>query len=167
MCLTNARTRSVISGILFISFGTLAIHTHETTFRQSVYLCLSCGEDRGFCSACSISCHTDHEQVELYAACLWGSRFIYSSLQTRFPKRKFRCDCTTLLSASSPAKCTLHKATFGEEIGPNLDNHYNQNFRGGGLFCRCHTNYKGEEENEVMAQCLICEVRFHIGVKRL
>ena len=33
--------------------------------RQAVYLCLTCPEARGLCAACSIACHTDHEQIEL------------------------------------------------------------------------------------------------------
>ncbi|PPQ88175.1 hypothetical protein CVT25_005140 [Psilocybe cyanescens] len=34
--------------------------------RQAVYLCTTCPEARGLCAACSVACHTDHEQVELY-----------------------------------------------------------------------------------------------------
>jgi hypothetical protein len=33
--------------------------------RQAVYLCLTCPENRGLCSACSVACHTNHEQLEL------------------------------------------------------------------------------------------------------
>ena len=36
--------------------------------RQAVYLCITCPEARGLCSACSIACHTHHEQVELWAS---------------------------------------------------------------------------------------------------
>ena len=62
--------------------------------RQAVYLCLTCTPPsstttapRGVCAACSIACHTDHEQLEL------------------FPKRAFRCDCPTRGLAHA---CTLH-----------------------------------------------------------
>ena len=99
--------------------------------RQAVYLCLTCATPRGICSSCSIACHTDHEQVEL------------------FPKRRFRCDCPT---AGIPHPCTLHGAT--EET--NVANHYGHNFRG--LFCRCARPYDPKTELETMIQCLACEV---------
>ncbi|KAI0646315.1 hypothetical protein C8Q79DRAFT_1000677 [Trametes meyenii] len=108
--------------------------------RQAVYLCLSCARDapssppRGLCSACSVACHTDHEQLEL------------------FPKRGFRCDCPTRALAHS---CTLH--TTLEE--PNEKNVYGQNFRG--VFCRCGLPYDAEKERETMIQCLTCEDWFH------
>ncbi|TDL20271.1 hypothetical protein BD410DRAFT_791045 [Rickenella mellea] len=102
--------------------------------RQAVYLCLTCRLPRGICSACSIACHTDHEQVEL------------------FPKRKFRCDCPT---TSLPHTCTLHKQAEVE----NSDNKYGQNFRG--VFCRCGRAYDAKTERETMIQCLACEDWFH------
>ncbi|KAI0041484.1 hypothetical protein FA95DRAFT_1565342 [Auriscalpium vulgare] len=102
--------------------------------RQSVYLCLTCAEPRGICSACSIACHTDHEQVEL------------------FPKRHFRCDCPTT-SLAHP--CTLH--TKLEE--PNTSNTYGQNFVG--AFCRCGRPYDASKERETMIQCLACEDWYH------
>lgn len=109
--------------------------THSQGYiRQSIYLCLTCALPRGICSACSIACHTDHEQLEL------------------FPKRHFRCDCPT---TSIPHKCTLHKGTEGGEED-NAENHYGQNFEG--LFCRCGRTYEAEKERETMIQCLACEV---------
>jgi E3 ubiquitin-protein ligase UBR7 len=99
--------------------------------KQAVYLCLTCASPRGVCSSCSIACHTDHEQVEL------------------FPKRHFRCDCPT---TAVPHPCTLHKTT--EEA--NGANQYGHNFRG--LFCRCARPYDPETERETMIQCLACEV---------
>ncbi|KAI0946547.1 hypothetical protein AcW1_009984 [Taiwanofungus camphoratus] len=102
--------------------------------RQAVYLCLSCREPRGICSACSIACHGDHEQVEL------------------FPKRAFRCDCPT---RALPHPCTLHK-TLEEE---NKDNRYGHNFEG--TFCRCGREYDAANERETMIQCLACEDWFH------
>jgi E3 ubiquitin-protein ligase UBR7 len=100
--------------------------------RQAVYLCLTCSQRRGICSACSIACHTDHEQVEL------------------FPKRNFRCDCPTV-SLSHP--CTLHRTPQEE----NESNHYGQNFSA--MFCRCGRPYDANTERETMMQCLACEVR--------
>ncbi|RDB26718.1 Protein mlo2 [Hypsizygus marmoreus] len=102
--------------------------------RQAVYLCVTCPEARGICSACSIACHTDHEQIEL------------------FPKRNFRCDCPTTSIAHA---CTLHK--ISEE--PNVSNDYGQNFKG--QFCRCGKAYDPKTERETMIQCLACEDWFH------
>jgi len=102
--------------------------------RQAVYLCMTCASPRGICSSCSIACHTDHEQVEL------------------FPKRNFRCDCPT---AAVPHACTLHKNIEQE----NVTNQYGQNFRA--LFCRCSKPYDPETEPETMIQCLACEDWFH------
>ncbi|KIJ62258.1 hypothetical protein HYDPIDRAFT_114743 [Hydnomerulius pinastri MD-312] len=102
--------------------------------RQAVYLCLTCATPRGICSSCSIACHTDHEQVEL------------------FPKRNFRCDCPT---DAIPHACTLNK---GIEV-ENSTNEYGQNFRA--LFCRCSKPYDPKTERETMIQCLACEDWFH------
>ncbi|KDQ53835.1 hypothetical protein JAAARDRAFT_60941 [Jaapia argillacea MUCL 33604] len=104
--------------------------------RQAVYLCLTCEVPRGICSACSIACHTDHEQVEL------------------FPKRNFRCDCPT---SAIPHQCTLHGDGAVEE--ENKGNGYGQNFRG--LFCRCGRKYDAKTERETMVQCVACEDWFH------
>ncbi|TFK37093.1 hypothetical protein BDQ12DRAFT_632911 [Crucibulum laeve] len=102
--------------------------------RQAVYLCTTCPESRGLCSACSVACHTDHEQIEL------------------FPKRNFRCDCPTV---SITHGCTLHTKLEEE----NLQNVYGQNFKG--QFCRCGRSYDPKTERETMIQCLSCEDWFH------
>ncbi|KAG5652551.1 hypothetical protein H0H81_004612 [Sphagnurus paluster] len=102
--------------------------------RQAVYLCLTCPEARGLCSACSIACHTDHDQIEL------------------FPKRNFRCDCPT---TSIDHACALHKTL--EEA--NTSNVYGQNFQA--KFCRCGRPYDAKTESETMIQCLACEDWFH------
>lgn len=103
--------------------------------RQAVYLCLTCAQTRGICGSCSIACHTDHEQLEL------------------FPKRNFRCDCPTT-ALSHP--CTLMKRSGAVKEDVNEYNTYGQNFRG--LFCRCGRNYDPKTERETMIQCLTCEV---------
>ena len=100
--------------------------------RQAVYLCLTCASRRGVCSSCSIACHTDHEQLEL------------------FPKRNFRCDCPT---SALTVPCSLHK----NPEAPNEVNEYGQNFDG--KFCRCGRPYDAKTERETMIQCLACEVR--------
>ncbi|PIL27523.1 transcription factor [Ganoderma sinense ZZ0214-1] len=108
--------------------------------RQAVYLCLTCTpatspeSPRGICAACSIACHTDHEQLEL------------------FPKRAFQCDCPTRALAHA---CTLHTA----EEAPNDKNQYSRNFRA--QFCRCGRAYDAEKERETMIQCVACEDWFH------
>ncbi|KAK0495677.1 hypothetical protein EDD18DRAFT_1170331 [Armillaria luteobubalina] len=104
------------------------------SIRQPVYLCLTCALPRGICAACSVACHTDHEQVEL------------------FPKRDFRCDCPT---SALQHPCTL-RTTPEEE---NTTNHYGQNFKG--VFCRCGRPYDPNTEKETMIQCLACEDWFH------
>ncbi|EDR09981.1 uncharacterized protein LACBIDRAFT_318396 [Laccaria bicolor S238N-H82] len=104
------------------------------SLRQAVYLCVTCPESRGLCSACSVACHTDHEQIEL------------------FPKRNFRCDCPTT-SIAHP--CTLN-TTLKDE---NTTNVYGQNFEG--KFCRCGRPYDAKTERETMIQCLACEDWFH------
>lgn len=106
--------------------------------RQAVYLCLTCAEPRGICSACSIACHTDHDQLEL------------------FPKRNFRCDCPTRALAHA---CVLH--TTLEDL--NAGNAYGQNFRG--VFCRCGRPYDARRERETMIQCLACEVRLCVSLR--
>ncbi|KAJ7176710.1 hypothetical protein C8R46DRAFT_943765 [Mycena filopes] len=103
--------------------------------RQAIYLCLTCPEPRGLCSACSIACHTDHNQIEL------------------FPKRNFRCDCPT---AAIAHPCTLHTDST-EPV--NASNHYGQNFQS--KFCRCGRGYDAKTEREAMIQCLSCEDWFH------
>ncbi|KAH7107287.1 hypothetical protein BKA62DRAFT_610594 [Auriculariales sp. MPI-PUGE-AT-0066] len=105
------------------------------SLRQAVYLCLTCGLDRGVCSACSIACHADHEQVEL------------------FPKRGFQCDCPTRAMAQP---CSLVK---GVDMPPNLSNVYGPNYRN--VFCRCGEPYDAKTERETMVQCLACEDWFH------
>ena len=105
--------------------------------RQAVYLCHTCGAQRGICAACSVACHTDHEQLEL------------------FPKRAFRCDCPT---AALPHACTLlQPVPPGDELPPNTRNAYGHNFAG--AFCRCGRPYDPAQERETMIQCLACEVR--------
>jgi E3 ubiquitin-protein ligase UBR7 len=101
--------------------------------RQPVHLCLTCSSPHGICSACSIACHGDHEQVEL------------------FPKRSFRCDCPT---TSLELPCTLH-----HPVVPNNENVYGQNFQA--KFCRCGRNYDAKTERETMVQCVSCEDWFH------
>ncbi|CAO3664916.1 unnamed protein product [Rhizopus stolonifer] len=46
--------------------------------RQPVYACKTCNSLSGMCYSCSMSCHADHELLELFA------------------KRHFRCDCGLL-----------------------------------------------------------------------
>jgi E3 ubiquitin-protein ligase UBR7 len=112
------------------------------SLRQAVYLCIPCSQlsgPRGICSACSIACHTDHDQIEL------------------FPKRNFRCDCPT---AALSHPCSLHHV----REDPNEYNTYGQNFRA--LFCRCGRTYDATKERETMIQCLACEVGSIVSTSR-
>lgn len=105
--------------------------------RQAVYLCRTCSQRRGICSACSIACHPDHEQLEL------------------FPKRKFRCDCPTTALAHP---CSLRRRADVKEPVNTL-NEYDHNFDG--VFCRCGREYDAQTEVETMIQCLACEDWYH------
>ncbi|KAG0231050.1 hypothetical protein BGW42_000526 [Actinomortierella wolfii] len=114
--------------------------------RQTLYSCLTCnpnpGEEAGFCYACSISCHGDHQLVEL------------------FTKRSFRCDCGT--DKFRNVVCKLDPKPKGTQ---NPLNQYNHNYLG--RFCWCDKQYDPTKEESTMLQCVVCEDWFHddcIGV---
>ncbi|EQC39148.1 hypothetical protein SDRG_03354 [Saprolegnia diclina VS20] len=109
--------------------------------RQFLHACLTCapaGTAAGICLACSLTCHADHELVELYT------------------KRHFRCDCGTSKFPNVP--CTLYEG----KDKTNGENAYGQNF--GGLFCSCHRPHPDpdwEGSDETMMQCIVCEDWYH------
>ncbi|XP_053612764.1 putative E3 ubiquitin-protein ligase UBR7 [Plodia interpunctella] len=113
--------------------------------RQAVYACLTCcpdaktdpGKRAGVCLACSLSCHENHELVELYT------------------KRNFCCDCGNSKFNSHPCQFTANKPDL------NDNNSYNQNFSG--LYCICHRPYPDPEATfeDEMIQCVICEDWLH------
>ncbi|KAL2312999.1 Protein mlo2 [Schizosaccharomyces pombe] len=107
--------------------------------KQPLYACLTCQKASGslnaVCYSCSISCHADHDLVDL------------------FNKRHFRCDCGTTRTHSIP--CNLRKSV--DECGS--ENDYNHNFEG--RFCICDTVYNPETEEGTMFQCILCEDWFH------
>jgi len=135
--------------------------THERGYiRQPVYACKTCGGG-GVCAGCSVSCHAEHELVEL------------------FNKRKFRCDCgtpnlyrqqepnratrltriTEQLAYPEGAKpCILRKPGFSPQ---NDVNAYNHNFDGGFCYCERGKTYDPEKEDETMFQCIVCEEWLH------
>ncbi|KAK3707017.1 hypothetical protein LTR37_012349 [Vermiconidia calcicola] len=118
--------------------------------RQSVYTCLTCSPPpasphqqftpAGLCYSCSISCHGEHNLVEL------------------FTKRDFVCDCGTTRLSNSGTACSLrHNAQTGRKGGVSGEkarkgNKYNQNFEG--KFCGCGDEYDPEMEKGTMFQCL-------------
>ena len=118
--------------------------------RQSVYACVTCTPPpasphqqftpAGVCYSCSISCHGEHNLVEL------------------FTKRNFVCDCGTSRMSNSGTPCSLrHNATTGSKGGVTGEearqgNKYNQNFEG--KFCGCGDEYDPEKEKGTMFQCL-------------
>ena len=114
--------------------------------RQSVYACLTCTPPpasphqhytpAGVCYSCSISCHGEHNLVEL------------------FTKRDFVCDCGTTRLANSGTPCTLrsNEAAGVKGEAPREGNKYNQNFQG--KFCGCGEEYDPEKEKGTMFQCL-------------
>ena len=128
--------------------------------RQPVYACKTCGGG-GVCAGCSVSCHAEHELVEL------------------FNKRKFRCDCgtpnlyrqrepnhaarhtrlTEQLEYPKDAKpCSLRKPGFSPQ---NDANAYNHNFDGEFCYCERGKTYDPEKEDEIMFQCIVCEEWLH------
>lgn len=109
--------------------------------KQQVFSCLTCTPKEvhtqrgGMCYSCSITCHGDHELVEL------------------FNRRAFRCDCGTDRLGGSP--CNIRKDT----APVNTDNKYNSNYDN--VFCICKAVYNPETEEGTMFQCLLCEDWFH------
>lgn len=117
--------------------------------RQTVFSCLTCNpppsepsaaySPAGVCYSCSISCHGEHELVELFA------------------RRQFECDCgTTRLPSSSSCSLRLNQAT-GLKGGiksetPAPGNTYNHNYRN--RFCGCGETYDPHTEKGTMFQCL-------------
>ncbi|GIZ49082.1 hypothetical protein CKM354_001212200 [Cercospora kikuchii] len=118
--------------------------------RQSIYACLTCTPPpasphqqftpAGMCYSCSISCHGEHNLVEL------------------FTKRDFVCDCGTTRYETSGTPCTLRtNAETGQKGGVTGEkaregNKYDQNFEG--KFCGCSEDYDPEQEKGTMFQCL-------------
>ncbi|XP_063365173.1 putative E3 ubiquitin-protein ligase UBR7 [Cydia amplana] len=111
--------------------------------RQAVYACLTCCNDAkndpdkraGVCLACSLTCHENHDLVELYT------------------KRNFRCDCGNP-KFNHPCQHTENKTSLNDE------NIYNQNFSG--LYCTCHRPYPDPDgDEEEMIQCIVCEDWLH------
>ncbi|MBE7181640.1 MAG: hypothetical protein INR71_10620, partial [Terriglobus roseus] len=117
--------------------------------RQSLFSCLTCNPPpaspadpytpAGVCYSCSISCHGEHELVEL------------------FSKRDFVCDCgTTRLPANAPCALRVNAATRvkGGVVGetPVTANRYNHNYRN--RFCACGDEYNPHQEKGTMFQCL-------------
>ncbi|OWR47756.1 hypothetical protein KGM_202770 [Danaus plexippus plexippus] len=113
--------------------------------RQALYACMTCCSEAksdpakraGLCLACSLTCHENHELIELYT------------------KRNFRCDCGNSKFNSNPCQLAPKKANFNEE------NSYNQNFSG--VYCVCRRPYPDPdcETEDVMIQCTICEDWYH------
>jgi E3 ubiquitin-protein ligase UBR7 len=116
--------------------------------RQALYSCLTCipaaKEDPktalALCLACSLSCHENHELIELYT------------------KRNIRCDCG-VKTGSSACQIDPTKKIIGKQ--PNERNKYNQNFSG--AYCTCHRPYPDPEDpiEDEMIQCIICEDWYH------
>lgn len=74
--------------------------------RQPLYACRTCLGDAAVCAACSVSCHGEHELVEL------------------FVRRDFRCDCgTERMGAGSCCGLRVGEGRDdGEDMPPNQEN---------------------------------------------
>ena len=154
----QARLEAQASEAIPFKFDTC---THSMGYiRQPVYACRTCGGG-GVCAGCSVSCHAEHDLVEL------------------FNKREFRCDCGTpnLYREKTPNKskgkvkvegqleyppnappCSLRKPGYDPQ---NERNRYNHNFEGGFCYCVRGKTYDPEKEDETMFQCLVCEEWLH------
>ncbi|KIW15979.1 hypothetical protein PV08_06029 [Exophiala spinifera] len=116
--------------------------------RQTIFACLTCSPPpasaaqvytpAGVCYSCSISCHGEHNLVEL------------------FSRRNFVCDCGTKRLPST-SSCMLRsdpttgaRGVHSQEPAPN--NQYNHNFQN--HFCACGEEYDPETEKGTMFQCL-------------
>lgn len=129
-------------------YSNMFFHFQGYLKRQALFSCLTCNpkttEDlsnaAGICLACSYKCHENHKLIELYT------------------KRNFRCDCGT--NKMPDSKCNLTKTKEGK-LPINRDNIYNHNFQG--LYCTCNRPYPDPEndDEDIMAQCNICEDWFH------
>ncbi|KAI9623128.1 hypothetical protein KEM48_009557 [Puccinia striiformis f. sp. tritici PST-130] len=123
--------------------------------RQSIYSCLTCNPPNseqthlraGICSSCSVSCHSDHQLVEL------------------FVRRDFVCDCGT--QRCNPAGgCQLTSSINYPPVDQSVpststidssSNRYDKNFDGQFCICERGKTYDPETETEDMYQCLSCE----------
>ena len=111
--------------------------------RQTLFSCLTCNPPpndplnrytpAGVCYSCSISCHGDHELVEL------------------FSRRDFECDCGTC-RIQSATPCSLRVGSNACSDQPRKSNQYNQNFQN--LFCDCAECYDPHKQEGTMFQCL-------------
>ncbi|XP_065657282.1 putative E3 ubiquitin-protein ligase UBR7 isoform X3 [Hydra vulgaris] len=107
--------------------------------RQALFACKTCDlkSDAGICYACSLTCHHEHDLIELYT------------------KRNIRCDCGN--SKFNGFECSLIK---NKDL-LNEKNAYNHNYKG--LYCICDRPYPDPEveiEDE-MIQCVACEDWYH------
>lgn len=132
--------------------------------RQALYSCLTCQPKAkkdnslaiGLCLACSLSCHENHDLIELYT------------------KRAFRCDCgikpgsvkcqlvpTKKINDGTQSSSSSSSSSFKSSIQPNERNQYNINFSG--LYCTCLRPYPDDEDNidDIMIQCVCCENWYH------
>lgn len=113
--------------------------------RQALYACLTCMPEArtdakqraGVCLACSYSCHSGHDLIELYT------------------KRAFRCDCGTSRILAIRCRLDEQKPDF------NSANRYNHNFSG--VYCTCGRPYPDPEDpvDDEMIQCVVCEDWYH------
>jgi E3 ubiquitin-protein ligase UBR7 len=117
------------------------------SLRQNVFACLTCNPapaspaqvytPAGLCYSCSISCHSDHNLVEL------------------FSRRNFTCDCGTKRMETSICALRFNETT-GEKgarmEGAATTNEYNQNFQN--RFCGCSEEYDAHLQKGTMFQCM-------------
>lgn len=105
---------------------------------QKAYACLTCGGGRGYCYACHVECHPEHEVIEVGA------------------RRSFTCDCARY------GDCRLLKATLPQASTYNSAHNFEGRFCTCRQFCPDDTGGADElEEESTMFQCLCCEDWLH------
>lgn len=117
--------------------------------RQMLFSCLTCNPPpssptepytaAGVCYSCSISCHGDHNLVELFSK----RNFVCDCGTSRLPSTRL---CTLRINSMTGMKGNCHSET------PAPGNKYNHNFRN--EYCSCNKEYNPSKENGIMLQCL-------------
>lgn len=84
-----------------------------------------------------------------------GGHYCYLEIVELWTKRNFRCDCGN--SKFGEFYCKI----FPSKEIENVENSYNQNFKGS--YCTCGRPYPDPdvEEQVEMIQCCVCEDWFH------
>lgn len=126
--LLQAQSALEVEAAEVIPFSSSLCTYDQGPIRQAVYACRTClGEpSSGICAACSVSCHAEHDLVEL------------------FVRRQFTCDCGT--ERMGAGSCCSLREIDGEDMERNEGNRYDSNFYGQFCWCEKGKNYDPQTE---------------------